>query len=65
VDLLTGSLIGLFGGSVGLAIRAGAGLFGGLMYDLANAGIGEDFLNEVGRSLQPGKAAVVAAVWED
>jgi ABC-type phosphate transport system auxiliary subunit len=35
------------------------------VYDLANAGVGEDFLNEVGRSLQPGKAAVVAEVWEE
>jgi uncharacterized membrane protein len=65
VGLLTGSLIGLIGGPVGLAIGASAGTFGGLVYDLANAGVGEDFLDEVGRFLQPGKAAVVAEVWED
>jgi hypothetical protein len=35
------------------------------VYDLANAGVGEDFLNEVGRSLLPGKAAVVADVGEE
>jgi len=65
VGLLTGSLLGLLGGPVGVAIGAGAGMTGGLVYDLANAGVGEDFLNEVGQSLQPGKAAVVAEVWEE
>jgi len=65
VGLLTGSLIGLIVGPVGLAIGAYAGTVGGLVYDLANAGVGEDFLNEVGQSLQPGKSAVVAEVWEE
>lgn len=64
VGLLIGSLIGLFGGPVGLAIGAGAGTFGGLVYDLAHLGLGQDFLLEVEQSLQPGKAAVVAEVWE-
>jgi uncharacterized membrane protein len=65
VGLLTGSLIGVFGGPVGLAIGAGAGMYGGVLYDLAELGIGEDFLYEVGAYLQPGKAAVVAEVWEE
>ena len=65
VGLLTGSLIGLFGGPVGLVLGAGAGMFGGMLYDLAEIGIGGDFLYEVGQSLQPGKAAVVAEVWEE
>jgi len=65
VGLLTGSLIGLIGGPVGLAIGAYAGTLGGLAYDLANVGVSEDFLDEVGQSLKPGKAAVVADVWEE
>jgi uncharacterized membrane protein len=65
VGLLTGSLIGLLGGPAGVVVGAGTGMFTGLAYDLANAGVGEDFLDEVGRFLQPGKAAVVAEVWED
>ena len=65
VGLLTGSLIGLLGGPVGLAIGAGTGMFGGVLYDLAELGIGEDFLYDVGGYLQPGKAAVVAEVWEE
>ena len=65
VGLFTGSLIGLLGGPVGLIVGAGVGISGGLVYDLVNAGVGEDFLYEVGKSLQPGKAAVVAEVWEE
>ncbi len=65
VGLLTGSLIGVIGGPVGVALGASAGTFGGLVYDLAELGIGEDFMAEVANSLQPGKAAVVAEVWEE
>ena len=36
-----------------------------MVYDLANLGVGEDFLTEVAEYLQPGKAAVVAEVWEE
>jgi uncharacterized membrane protein len=65
IGLLTGSLIGLLGGPVGVAVGAYVGTFGGMLYDLANVGVGEDFLAEVGRQLQPGKTAVVAEVGED
>jgi uncharacterized membrane protein len=65
VGLITGSLIGLLGGPVGVALGAGAGTFGGLLYDLAQAGVGEDFLSEVGQNLQPGKVAVVAEILEE
>lgn len=64
VGLLTGSLIGLLGGPVGFVVGASAGMFSGMIYDLANLGVGEDFLHEVGQYLEPGKAAVVAEVWE-
>jgi uncharacterized membrane protein len=63
--LVTGTLIGLFGGPVGVALGAGAGISGGVLYDLAHLGLGQDFLEEVGQSLRPGKAAVVAEAWED
>ncbi len=65
VGLLTGSLLGLLGGPVGVAIGVGLGMSGGMLYDLAQLGVGEDYLNEVGKSLLPGKAAVVAEVWEE
>jgi uncharacterized membrane protein len=65
VGLATGSLIGAFGGPVGMAIGAYAGTLGGVLYDSASAGIGEDFLAEVGTRLQPGKTAVVAEIEEE
>ena len=65
VGLLTGSLIGLIGGPVGVAIGAYAGTVGGLFYDMGHLSVGEDFLAEVEKSLLPGKAAVVAEVWEE
>lgn len=65
VGLLAGILVGLFGGPVGIAAGAGAGTFAGLVYDLAKVGVGHDFLDEIGRSLVGGEAAVVAEVQED
>ncbi len=65
VGLVAGSLIGLLGGPVGAAFGAYTGSLGGVLYDLAKAGVGEDFLAEVEQQLQPGKVAVVAEVWEE
>jgi uncharacterized membrane protein len=60
-----GSFIGLLGGPTGMAIGAVAGLTAGGALDLDNARIGEDFLEDVGKRLLPGKVAVVAEVDED
>jgi uncharacterized membrane protein len=65
VGMLTGGLLGLIGGPVGVAIGTSVGMSGGALYDLAHLGISEDFLYEVEKSLLPGKAAVVAEVWEE
>jgi len=51
VGLLTGSLLGLFAGPVGLAVAVGAGTLGGLMYDLARVGVNDSFLDEASRQL--------------
>jgi uncharacterized membrane protein len=64
VGMVTGGLVGLFGGPVGVAVGAYVGGFGGLMYDLFNAGVSMDFVDEVGSTLTPGKAAVIADVDE-
>jgi uncharacterized membrane protein len=64
VGLVTGSLIGMLGGPVGAAVGACAGSLGGVLYDLARAGVEADFLDQVKRDLQPGKAAVIAEVSE-
>jgi uncharacterized membrane protein len=64
VGIVTGGLVGLLGGPAGVAVGAYVGGFGGLMYDLFNAGVSLDFVDEVGESLTPGKAAVVADIDE-
>ena len=65
IGTAVGSLIGLLGGPVGLAVGAAAGLVSGGTVDLHNAGIGEDFVDDVKQQLQPGKFAVVAEIQED
>lgn len=65
VALLTGSLLGPLAGSVGMAVAAGAGTLGRVLYDLARIGLDEDFLTEVGEALRPGAAAIVAELSED
>jgi uncharacterized membrane protein len=65
VGLLVGGLVGMIGGPVGLAIGASVGTVGGMVHDLASIGVSQDFLDEVEESLEPGKAAVVAEVWEE
>jgi len=65
LGLLTGTLIGLLGGPVGVVIGAGLGTYGGLVYDLLRLGSNEEFVSDVEETLQPGKAAVVAEVWEE
>jgi uncharacterized membrane protein len=65
VGLLTGSLVGMIGGPLGFTLGASIGTYGGLIFDLAHLGIGQDFLTEVENSLQPGKAAVVAEIGEE
>lgn len=61
---LLGSLIGVLGGPVGWAVGAVTGGFLGGLMDLADAGVGADFLEDVRNTLRPGKTAVVAEVSE-
>lgn len=65
VGLLTGTLVGLVGGPVGAAAGAYVGAVGGGMFDLTRAGVATDFIDEVARSLKPGKVAVVAEIDEE
>jgi uncharacterized membrane protein len=58
--LVGGALVGLLGGPVGVAIGAYAGSMGGALFDMFNAGVGVDFINEVVAQMAPGKVAVVA-----
>jgi len=60
-----GGLIGLLGGPAGFAIGLATGAVAGGVVDLHNVGIGEDFIDDVNKSLTPGKFAVVAEIDED
>ena len=60
-----GSLIGVLFGPAGLAIGAASGLIGGMTADLANAGVGDDFIEDVSQRLLPSTVAVVAEIQED
>ena len=59
-----GSLIGLLGGPVGLALGAASGAWIGVFYDANTLQVGEDFVDDVSKSLAPNKVAVVAEVDE-
>src|SRR5215467_15621568 len=60
-----GSLIGVLAGPAGLAVGASAGLLAGGAFDVSNAGIGSDFIDDVAKVLRPNKIAVVAEIDED
>jgi uncharacterized membrane protein len=60
-----GSLLGLLGGPIGFGIGAVAGTFAGAMADLHVSGVDGEFLDDVAKSLKPGKYAVVADVGEE
>jgi len=60
-----GSLIGALFGPVGLAVGASAGFAGGASFDILNAGVGEDFIDDVVKVLLPNRVAVVAEIEED
>jgi len=60
-----GSLIGLLGGPAGLAIGAASGLALGATFDLENARVGGDFVDDVSKSLKPTKVALIAEIEED
>jgi len=60
-----GSLIGVLAGPAGLAVGASAGLLAGSAFDVNNAGIGADFIDDVSKVLLPNRVAVIAEIDED
>jgi uncharacterized membrane protein len=60
-----GSLIGLLGGPVGLAVGAVSGFAVGATADVARARVARDFVGDVERALLPGRAALVAEIDEE
>lgn len=62
--MLLGSLIGIIGGPAGMLLGAASGSLGGLMVDMHNAGVNDEFLDDIAEKLAPGKYAVAAEVEE-
>ncbi|HUJ47917.1 MAG TPA: DUF1269 domain-containing protein [Rhizomicrobium sp.] len=62
---LVGGLVGLLGGPVGAVLGMEAGLIVGGIADLADAGVGADFVDAVSTKLSAGKTALVAEIAED
>ena len=60
-----GGVIGLLGGPAGFAVGTAMGLLVGSATDLHNAGVGEDFIDDVGKKLTPTKFAVIAEIEEE
>jgi len=64
LGLLTGGIVGILGGPAGSAVGASLGGYVGLLADWARSGIDLKFLDDVGKTLSPGKAAVLAEIEE-
>jgi uncharacterized membrane protein len=60
-----GSLVGVLGGPVGVAVGAATGALVGGTFDLRNARVGDDFIEDVSKQLGPNKVALVAEIEED
>jgi len=60
-----GALVGLLGGPVGVLLGAAAGAMIGSIGDMEEAGVTDEFVNDIKIVLTPGKVAVVADVDED
>lgn len=60
-----GALIGLLGGPAGVAAGATAGLLIGGLVDIDNARVGEDYVEDVSRALEPNKVALIAEIDEE
>jgi uncharacterized membrane protein len=62
---LVGALVGILGGPVGALVGAGAGALIGWIGDAKEAGLSDEFADEIARALTPGKVAVVGEIVEE
>jgi uncharacterized membrane protein len=62
LGLLVGGIVGFLGGPAGSAVGASLGGYIGLLSDWARTGVDLKFLDDVGKTLSVGKAAVLAEI---
>jgi len=62
LGLLIGGIVGIVGGPAGSAVGASIGAYTGLLADWARHGIDLQFLDDAGKTLAVGKAAVLAEI---
>jgi len=60
-----GSLIGLVGGPAGFGIGAFAGSMAGLLFDMNNAGVSADFIDDISDAMKPGSITLLAEIDEE
>jgi uncharacterized membrane protein len=65
VGTSVGSLIGMLGGPAGMALGATAGFTAGAVKAADDLRIGDDFIEDVTKKLQPGRAALIAQINEE
>jgi len=63
--MVTGGLIGVLGGPVGAAVGLGTGTLIGATFDLTREGVAQEFVEDAGARLAPGKVALIAEIDED
>lgn len=64
LGILSGSLVGLLAGPIGVMVGASLGGLTGSLFDLRKAGVDIDFAEEVANEFPPGKTAVLADIEE-
>jgi len=60
-----GSLLGLLGGPAGFGIGLFAGTMAGLLYDMSNAGVGKEFIDDVSDAMKRNSVTLLAEVDEE
>jgi uncharacterized membrane protein len=60
-----GALVGALFGPAGFLLGSAAGLGSGAAVDFTNLGVGQDYLDDVAKTLKPGKVALIAEVDEE
>jgi len=65
LGLTLGSLIGLLGGPAAAVVAGTAGGMTGMLYDMDNAGVDSEFIDDVSEAIIPGTVAILANIEEE